>query len=64
MAGEGDKDSGTDAGGTAKMINLPEGAVNFNMATLVGSYDTVARQIDLDELARCADRVRLGRAGT
>lgn len=46
MADEGGKDSGTDSGGTAKMINLPEGAVNFNMATLVGSYETVARQID------------------
>ena len=31
---------------TAKSITLPEGAVNFNMGTLVGSYATVARMLD------------------
>ena len=46
MSDEGGRDAGTDDGGTARMINLPEGAVNFNMATLVGSHETVARQID------------------
>jgi pyrimidine oxygenase len=46
MADEGAKDVTADASGTARTINLPEGAVNFNMATLVGSYETVARQID------------------
>jgi pyrimidine oxygenase len=46
MSDEGGKDVAADASGTARTINLPEGAVNFNMATLVGSYDTVARQID------------------
>ncbi len=46
MSDEGAKDSTADESGTARTINLPEGAVNFNMATLVGSYETVARQID------------------
>ncbi|GAA4553111.1 pyrimidine utilization protein A [Pseudonocardia xishanensis] len=46
MADEGGKDTNADESGTARTINLPEGAVNFNMATLVGSYETVARQID------------------
>jgi pyrimidine oxygenase len=46
MAEEGSKDVSADGAGTARTINLPEGAVNFNMATLVGSYETVARQID------------------
>jgi pyrimidine oxygenase len=46
MADEGGKDESADSAGTARTINLPEGAVNFNMATLVGSYETVARQID------------------
>ena len=46
MADEGSKDVSADGTGTARTINLPEGAVNFNMATLVGSYETVARQID------------------
>jgi len=31
---------------TAKTISLPEGAVNFNMGTLVGSYETVAKMLD------------------
>ena len=46
MSDEGGKDVSADGSGTARTINLPEGAVNFNMATLVGSYETVARQID------------------
>jgi pyrimidine oxygenase len=46
MAGEGAKDVSADGSGTARTITLPEGAVNFNMATLVGSYETVARQVD------------------
>ncbi|KQS66550.1 pyrimidine utilization protein A [Modestobacter sp. Leaf380] len=46
MSDEGFKDTSADSGGTARTINLPEGAVNFNMATLVGSPETVARQID------------------
>jgi pyrimidine oxygenase len=31
---------------TAKAMVLPDGAVNFNMGTLVGSYATVARMLD------------------
>jgi pyrimidine oxygenase len=46
MSDEGAKDSTAAAGSTARTITLPEGAVNFNMATLIGSYETVARQID------------------
>ena len=46
MSDEGSNDTTADDSGTARTINLPEGAVNFNMATLVGSYETVARQID------------------
>lgn len=46
MSDEGEKDTTADGSGTARTINLPEGAVNFNMATLVGSYETVARQVD------------------
>ena len=46
MSDEGGKDTAADGSGTARTINLPEGAVNFNMATLVGSYETVARQVD------------------
>jgi pyrimidine oxygenase len=46
MADQGKKDekAGTDA--TAKSINLPYGAVNFNQGTLVGSYEKVAGMLD------------------
>ena len=37
--------SGSDDG-TAKRISAPEGAINFNMGTLVGSYASVARMLD------------------
>ena len=33
-------------GGTAKVISAPEGAINFNMGTLVGSYASIARMLD------------------
>jgi pyrimidine oxygenase len=46
MSDEGSQDKTADGSGTARTINLPEGAVNFNMATLVGSYEAVARQVD------------------
>ncbi|MBP1806282.1 pyrimidine utilization protein A [Rubellimicrobium aerolatum] len=46
MADQGSKDTKADASSTAKHINLPEGAVNFNMGTLVGSYATIARMLD------------------
>ena len=41
MADQGGKDATADASGTAARINLPEGAINFNMGTLVGSYASV-----------------------
>ena len=54
MADQGGKDATADGGGTARYINLPEGAVNFNMGTLVGSYATVARMLDtLDGIEGC-----------
>ncbi|TYC61849.1 pyrimidine utilization protein A [Rhodobacterales bacterium] len=46
MADQGGKDSNADASSTAKSINLPEGAVNFNMGTIVGSYESVAKMLD------------------
>jgi len=46
MADQGSKDNAADASATAKHINLPEGAVNFNMGTLVGSYASIARMLD------------------
>jgi pyrimidine oxygenase len=46
MADQGGKDTQADANSTAKSINLPEGAVNFNMGTLVGGYEKVARMLD------------------
>lgn len=46
MADQGGKDTNADDSSTAKSINLPEGAVNFNMGTIVGSYESVARMLD------------------
>jgi pyrimidine oxygenase len=46
MADQGGQDKTADASGTASYINLPEGAVNFNMGTIVGSYASVARMLD------------------
>jgi pyrimidine oxygenase len=46
MADQGGKDATADASSTAKTINLPEGAVNMNIGTLVGSYSNVARMLD------------------
>ena len=46
MADQADSDATADASGTAKTISLPEGAINFNMGTLVGSYESVARMLD------------------
>ncbi len=54
MADQGSKDSNADATGTAARINLPEGAVNMNIGTLVGSYATVAGMLDeMDGIAGC-----------
>jgi pyrimidine oxygenase len=50
MADQGGKDQTAGETSTARHINLPEGAVNFNMGTIVGSYATAARL--LDEVAR------------
>jgi pyrimidine oxygenase len=52
MAGESATDTTADDTSTARTIVLPEGAVNFNMGTLVGSYETVAKM--LDEVAHVA----------
>jgi pyrimidine oxygenase len=46
MADQGGKDHAAGDSGTARHINLPEGAVNFNMGTIVGSYASVARMLD------------------
>lgn len=46
MAGESATDTSADDSSTARTIVLPEGAVNFNMGTLVGSYESVARMLD------------------
>jgi pyrimidine oxygenase len=43
---QGSKDTKADSASTAKSINLPEGAVNFNMGTLVGSYAKIAEMLD------------------
>lgn len=46
MAGQAAADTNADGSGTAANIALPEGAINFNMGTLVGSYASVARMLD------------------
>lgn len=46
MADQGSKDTKADGSATAKTINLPEGAVNFNQGTLIGSYAKVAGLLD------------------
>jgi len=46
MAGQAAADTNADGSGTAATIALPEGAINFNMGTLVGSYASVARMLD------------------
>jgi pyrimidine oxygenase len=46
MSGEANADPNATEGSTAKAITVPEGAINFNMGTLVGSYASVARMLD------------------
>lgn len=46
MADQGSKDTKAEATATAKAMNLPEGAVNFNMGTLVGSFAKIAGMMD------------------
>ncbi len=52
MSDQGNKDQTAAEESTARYINLPEGAINFNMGTLVGSDATIARM--LDEIADVA----------
>lgn len=46
MADQGSKDTKADANATVNTITLPEGAVNFNMGTLIGSWSKVAGLLD------------------
>lgn len=46
MADQGGKDTKADSNSTARSINLPQGAVNMNMGTLVGSYAKIAGMLD------------------
>ncbi|KAF4634427.1 hypothetical protein G7Y89_g3678 [Cudoniella acicularis] len=46
MADQGGKDTKADANATAKSINLPEGAVNFNQGLFLGSFEKVAGLLD------------------
>ncbi len=46
MGYQAGKDASADTASTARTIVLPEGAINTNMGTLIGSYETVARQLD------------------
>jgi pyrimidine oxygenase len=46
MADQAAADPTATEGSTARSIVMPEGAINFNMGTLVGSYASVARMLD------------------
>lgn len=46
MADQSSKDEKADANSTAKALNLPEGAVNLNMGTLVGGFEKIAGLLD------------------
>lgn len=46
MSGQTGKDAGADKNSTAQTISLPEGAVNMNMGTLVGTFEKVAEMLD------------------
>ncbi|KAI1074471.1 pyrimidine utilization protein A [Whalleya microplaca] len=46
MTSQSSKDTNADAHSTAKNLGLPEGAVNMNQGTLVGSYEKVASMLD------------------
>ena len=52
MSGQAAGDPNAAEGSTARTMTLPEGAINFNMGTLVGSHEAVARM--LDEVAEVA----------
>jgi pyrimidine oxygenase len=44
--GQTSQDKNADNSSTAKSISLPDGAVNMNMGTLVGSYEKIAGMLD------------------
>ncbi|KAI0180068.1 pyrimidine utilization protein A [Hypoxylon sp. FL1284] len=46
MKSQSSKDTKADAHSTAAALGLPEGAVNLNMGTLIGSYESIARMLD------------------
>ncbi len=46
MAGQAAADSRSDPTAHTNTISQPEGAVNFNMGTFIGSYASVARMLD------------------
>ncbi|KAI0382886.1 pyrimidine utilization protein A [Hypomontagnella monticulosa] len=46
MKSQSSKDTKADTNATATKLGLPEGAVNLNMGTLIGSYENVARMLD------------------
>ncbi|MEU5164336.1 pyrimidine utilization protein A [Streptomyces sp. NPDC020875] len=46
VAAQTAEDTDADGTSTARTVALPEGAVNLNMGTLVGSYEHVARMLD------------------
>ncbi|KAI0146078.1 pyrimidine utilization protein A [Hypoxylon sp. NC0597] len=46
MKSQSSKDTKADAHSTATSLGLPEGAVNLNMGTLIGSYENVANMLD------------------
>lgn len=46
MFNQASNDKNAADGSTAKTLQIPEGAVNTNMGTLVGSYESVARMLD------------------
>jgi pyrimidine oxygenase len=46
MAGQAGADTSAKEGSTAHALGLPEGAVNLNMGTMIGSYESVARMMD------------------
>ncbi|KAI1645337.1 monooxygenase of the alternative pyrimidine degradation pathway [Daldinia loculata] len=46
MKSQSSKDVNADANSTARSLGLPEGSVNINQGTLVGSYENVASMLD------------------
>ncbi|OTA90662.1 hypothetical protein M434DRAFT_365766 [Hypoxylon sp. CO27-5] len=46
MKSQSSKDTKADAYSTATSLGLPEGAVNLNMGTLIGSYENIANMLD------------------